>query len=235
MLVWLQTPMEIPLSITYGFVLIGVLLLAKWLPGKYVETSNQQLNVMVVFHALVVPVLALVYYLQFDFEPLYANSFDAVMRTFFGMTIAYSVVSTGYYLLFFERKDNHIIFHHLATILLFTYVVFGFKELPGYWGMIVITQFNPFFYHTYLILKETPSVKPERLQFWYNLNYYMWIVLRIILLGGWIILGIYGELTLGSLDTIGLLIAAGFVGLTLYFSVVWLLIMVRNRRAMPEG
>ncbi len=224
--------MMLQISVLYGFFLTFVLLLVKYSSSKYLATNSQQINFMVLLHALIVPILAAVYFLQFDYATLYKNPFDATMYAFFGMAISYSIVSTVCYLLLLKMKDKHIIFHHVATVIAFTYVIYILKDLPGYWGMIVITQINPFFYHTYLILKDTEDVKKEQLHFWYNLNFYMWILVRIFLLGIWIALGIYCELTIGTLDIKDKLIAFGFVGLSMYFSINWLNIMIRNRKKM---
>ncbi len=224
--------MALQLSILYCFVLAFVLLVAKFSKSKYLETISQQINFMVLFHALLVPISAVVYYVQFDLKSLYENPFDSIMHSFLGMTISYSLVSTFCYIVFLRRKDNHIIFHHISTTFTFLYLIFVFKELPGYWGMIVITQINPFFYHSYLILKETEDVQEDQLYYWYNLNYYMWIIVRIILLGLWITIGVYSEMTIGTLDLKARLIALGFIGLSVYFSINWLFIMIRNRKKM---
>jgi len=69
----------------------------------------------------------------------------------------------------------------------------------------------------------------------YDLNFYMWILLRVLLQTLAIIVGLYLEFTVGQMSTVTCVTVVAFTGFIFYFSINWAMMMVRNRRKMARN
>ncbi len=217
------------ISCIYAIIWSVVYFLLRWTRSPYLNTAIQRNNFLTVLHCFTVPVLAATYLLSLS-EPFgYVYLLDDFLRHLFCASVGYYLVSLVNDIRFFKPIDKVNVFHHLLTMLAFL-VVINIGAYPAYFAWILFFQATGVFYHSYVILKDTPGAKKETIAFWYSANFYAWVLFRFVLEGLYVLGAFYYEFKFDVLPMYLKITTLIFICISYYFNLHWLLILLKKRK-----
>lgn len=217
------------ISIAYAMMWFVIYVLLGFSKSKYLVTALQRNNFITVLHCFFIPLLTCLYFFTLK-EPFgYQYLLDNPIRHLISLSAGYYIFSGINIFRLPHKIDVANIVHHFIVAFFFLYVTIR-PEYPIYYAWILFPQATGFFYHTYVILKDTVGVTKERLEAWYTVNFYSWIFFRFMVEGLFLLGAIYYEYTYLKLP-IGLRIFT-FVGflVSYYFNIYWMVLLVKKRR-----
>ncbi len=225
--------MNILIPIVYAIIWFLVYCLLGFSKSKYLNTNSQKNNFVVVLHAFWVPLLCFIYFLTLP-EPFgYEHRIDEPIKHLIFLSVGYYIYATIFLLLFDEKSEKAMLYHHLLVGACLLYLALT-PEFPAYYAFILVPQGTAVFYHMYLIFKETPGASTARIDFWYNCNFYAWIILRFLIQGIYTLGAFYYEFTYAKLPQQVLIGTIIGLSVSWYFNLHWLVILLRKRKGQRQ-
>ncbi len=221
--------MQFFIPLGYTFIWFFIHFLLQFSSSKYLKKKTQWNNFITALHAFLLPLITLIYFLTLA-DPLgYDYLVDDVIRHFLAAGVGFYIFSTINLYRVDRQPAFDMIFHHIVVggFLFYAYCT---PEYPAYYALIIIPQCTAFIYHTYLILKETEGVSENKIEAWYEANFWGWIIMRFILQGMMTVMAFYYEFTLLKLTLpVRIMTIIGF-SFSYYFNLHWLIILLKKRK-----
>ncbi len=217
------------LLIPYTLAWFALLFMLNFSKSKYLVLDTQRNNLITVLHAILIPLLTFLYFIMLDHPFGYERTMDMPIRHILAACCGFYIFSTINLYRAERDPEKAMIIHHVVVLGFFIYLLLR-PDFPVYYALILIPQCTAAVYHTHLIFKETEGIDPIRAAYWYNLNYYSWIIFRFVVEGLFVIGVLYYEFTQFSLSLPDRMIMITGLLFSYYFNVHWLLILLKKRR-----
>ncbi len=218
------------LPVVYTLFWALVLQILRLNSSPFLDTAVKRDNALTGLHALIVPVLASIYYLQLENPLAYEATVDTTLKHIISISIGFFIFSIFNMYRVYEKPDKASLMHHVIIGLGFGMPLWYFTDCPAFYFMLLIPQFTGVFYHSHFLFRKTKGVNPYWTKLTFDLNFYFWILLRFVVYGLFLVLAVYYEWTQPKFSSVEAIITGVFLLSAFYFHVFWLQLAIRARR-----
>ncbi len=204
------------------------------LKSNYLKKETQKNNAMTVAHAVLSPLLCFLYFCTIASPFGFYEKVNALIIHACLFSIGYYIFSMYKGIQLEKKFPKLLVFHHFAGIAYMACFAL-FPESPSFlgWGLLLHAAAAP--YHTYLVIKETPGHRPEKAQFWYNMNYYSWMFFRVILHTIYFIAFLYYDFAFNDLSLAARIYIYTIFIIAYGFNLYWMVLIIKRRKQKKKA